>query len=123
MELPAEAVAGMVDYMESSQKLLQKIASEREAVRNNVPEVVDQLIKAGLLDSAARDTAIQTLGDSHIKALESLKVAAETRSAAPPLLGSSVSEKSAAAPADPYNRFTSEADRNFEQALLDGTGF
>jgi hypothetical protein len=125
MEISPETASGLVDYMEGTQQLLQKVAAERDAARQSAPEVVDALIKAGMLEESARGTAIELLGNDHLKALESLKTAAAIQPPeAPPSMGAGSPEglgKSASdqGSSDPYRRFNSEADRQFEDAILD----
>jgi len=89
-----QALQASVAYAEKAQPLIEKAAQDEAAAAKLVPEVVDNLIKAGYLVAEQREKAATSL-TSHVKALEALnKLAAVTQTAkaaaAPPSLGAPV---------------------------------
>ena len=113
MEVRAEAMQDMVDYIEETQPTIKKLAETEDAVRSMAPRVVDTLIEKGALDASQRDRAIVSIQDP-VRALESLEKLANAFGArkavetAPPSLGTPehTTEKAA-------GEYTSDADDAF----------
>lgn len=76
MEVPVSLLQDMVAYVEKSNEILEKAASQETEVSQRAPAVVDSLIKAGLLNADQRNSALQRIQDP-LKALESLRKTAE----------------------------------------------
>ena len=114
MNVPAELLAKVAQFIELVGALNTKQAGDRSAIRERVPAVVDRLIKAGMIEETARDQAIAQFSDSHLSVLENLGKAAEVHAEAPPSMGAPhVSKQAAAMSSDPYARHTSPADEAF----------
>ena len=114
MNVPAELLAKVAQFIELVGTLNTKQASDRSAVRERAPNVVDRLIKAGMIEETARDQAISQFSSSHLSVLENLGKAAEVQAEAPPSMGSPhVNKQASALSGDPYARHTSPADDRF----------
>ena len=88
----------MVTYVEGSQKLIQKHASEQAELMQKAPAMVDVLIKQGFLHENERLAAIEAC-KSPVKLVDTVVKMAELetqRSAPPPAMGGTNSVKDAA---------------------------
>lgn len=76
MDIPNELAQQVVEFVKQSGELLEKKAAEESKVAEKAPDVIDALIKAGMLDSSKRADAIAKASDP-IRTLESLQKTAE----------------------------------------------
>jgi len=81
-----ELLKNMVDYIEKTGSLLNEVAMQKQAAAQQIPDVVDALIKRGFLERKDRERAVVALRDP-VKALASLKKTAESFHKEPPTLG------------------------------------
>lgn len=116
MEVPTEVLQDVVAFVEKTNEVLEKAASQEAQMAQMAPAVVDELVKAGLLDEAQRDKAIITVQDP-LKAMESLRktAAAMAKQPAPASMGRGEEIKTASAQARSNEPYQSEADRIFLQ--------
>ena len=113
-----QALQASVAYAEKAQPLIEKAAQEEAAAAKLVPEVVDNLVKAGYLVAGQREKAAASL-QSHVKALEALNklaTASQTSKAAsePPTLGAGVPP---AAPASADGKTVKESEQIWQRAF------
>lgn len=76
IQVPVSLLQNFVGFVEKSSALLERASEERALSKQAAPEVVDQLVKQGLLDESQRTVAQTALSGSHLKTLETLKKAA-----------------------------------------------
>ena len=84
----------MASFIKLSSELVTKQASLQQSVNSKIPEVVDTLIRQGLIEPIQKEAAIAALADP-VKALETLKSAARRVLVSP--VGAAV-QKEASAP-------------------------
>ncbi len=77
-EVAAEVLQDMVNHVEKTNEVIEKVASLEAAVEQRAPTVVDKLVKAGFLNESQRASAAVALQDP-IKALDSLEKLADHR--------------------------------------------
>lgn len=104
IQVPVSLLQNFVGYVSKSASLLERAGQERSQAKQAAPEVVDQLVKQGLLDESQRTVAAASLGSNHVKVLEALR---KTASFAQP--------KAMGAPAAPETTLTVKeaADQKF----------
>lgn len=73
IQVPVSLLQNFVGFVEKSGALMEQARQERTMAKRAAPEVVDQLVKQGLLDESQRVVAQTSLGTSHTKALEALR--------------------------------------------------
>jgi hypothetical protein len=76
VKVPVSVLQDMVAYVEKSNSILEKAASTDAELAKRAPGIVDELIKAGMLDADKRDVAIENVRDP-LKTAESLRKTAE----------------------------------------------
>lgn len=125
-EVPAEVLQDMAAYVEKTDAILEKAASIDTEVANRAPAVVDALIKAGMLEEAKRQIAIDNIRDP-LKTLESLRKSAEfvrTKAAAAPekpvTMGSGANDMNKSAGSSEAGR---GAMKESDQVFMRGFGF
>lgn len=108
IQVPVSLLQSFVGYVSKSASLLERAGQERQQAKQAAPEVVDQLVKQGLLDESQRTAAQAALGSNHVKVLEALR---KTASFAQP--------RSMGTPAAPKTELTAKeaADQRFLQAI------
>jgi hypothetical protein len=73
IQVPVSLLQNFVGFVEKSGALLERAGQERKQAKQAAPDVVDQLVKQGLLDESQRTVAASSLGSSHVKVLEALR--------------------------------------------------
>jgi len=73
IQVPVSLLQNFVGYVSKSASLLERAGQERAQAKQAAPEVVDQLVKQGLLDESQRTVAQASLGSNHVKVLEALR--------------------------------------------------
>jgi hypothetical protein len=73
IQVPVSLLQNFVGYISKSAALLELAGQERQQAKQAAPEVVDQLVKQGLLDESQRTVAQTSLGSNHVKVLEALR--------------------------------------------------
>jgi hypothetical protein len=120
MEISADKLNKMVDYIEQTQPVLEKAAAVEAEVAKMVPQVVDELIEKGALAVNERDRAILNL-QNPVKALKSLSVLAgsmgEKNASAPPKLGGPAGQSKEASDNNGNTKPMKESDRVFYERL------
>lgn len=119
MNISAETLQNMVDYVEQTSGLISKQAEVSQQLAGKAPAVVDKLIKSGFLKENQRATA-EVAAQDPLKLLESLSRLASTNEKAagesPESLGSAdASPQDKKASAELPTRGT--ADRKFLEAF------
>lgn len=121
-EVATEVLQDMVNHVEKTNEVIEKVASLEAAISQRAPIVADKLVKAGYLNESQRESAAASLQDP-LKALESLEKIAEGRIAAakdapPPTMGGGEAPRNAGTVKSASNRDGgSDADRVFLQRL------
>ena len=72
IQVPVSLLQNFVGYVSKSAALLEQAGQERQQAKSAAPEVVDQLVKQGLLDESQRTVAQTSLGSNHVKVLQAL---------------------------------------------------
>jgi hypothetical protein len=86
MEVPEQVLQDMLTYVEKSSALLEETGRVQVEMHRRAPALADSLVKAGLLDSNAREAAIQKLQEP-ISVMESLQKTAEFINQSVPRMG------------------------------------
>lgn len=73
IQVPVSLLQNFVGFVSKSAALMEQASEERKMAKKAAPEVVDQLVKQGLLDESQRTVAQTSLGTSHTKVLEALR--------------------------------------------------
>jgi len=108
--VPASLLQRFVGFIEKSGALLERVQREGDQAKEAAPHAAETLVKQGLIDESQKAAAVESLGSSHAKALETLRRTATH--VAPPSMGSGV-EKSASHESTPIG----EADAQFNRAM------
>lgn len=121
-EVATEVLQGMVDHVEKTNEVIEKVASLEAAIEQRAPIVADKLVKAGYLNESQRAAAAVSLQDP-LKALDSLEKIAEGRIASnkdapPPSMGGGDNPRNAGNVKTANSRGgESSADRQFLERL------
>ncbi len=75
-QVPEKLIRDVVTFVEKTSELLEKKATEEHAVAEKAPQVIDALIKAGMINPAQREDAIAK-AQNPVRALDSLQKTAE----------------------------------------------
>lgn len=97
----------IVDFVEAAQVKLEKVATMESAVKVKAQEVVDALVKAGMLSPHLKEAKTQSLSSNPVEILETLKKAASLIPA--PTLGGGADKSVGTEPT---------ADQVFERRLM-----
>jgi len=108
--VPASLLQRFVGFIEKSGALLEKVQQDGEQAKQAAPNAAETLVKQGLIDESQKSAAIESLGGSHAKALETLRRTATH--VAPTSMGTG-EEKSASHTSTPLG----EADARFNKAM------
>ena len=113
VQVPAALLQRFVSHIEKTGALLEQVEKDGEQAKSAAPETVELLIKQGLVDESHKTSAVEALGGSHAKAIETLRRTA-----------THVGASSMGAPADSMAKSASaeggglsDADRRFNSAM------
>ena len=109
VQVPATMLQRFVSFIEKSGALLESVQREGEQAKEAAPAAAEMLVKQGLLDESQKAAAVEALGGSHAKAVETLRRTASH--VAMPSMGSG--EEKQASVTTPL----SEADARFVKAM------
>lgn len=98
-EVAAKVLQEMVDHVEKTAEVIEKVANLEAEIEKRAPGVADKLVKAGYLNESQRESATVALQDP-LKALDSLEKIADHRITAnqetpPPSMGGGSMPRSA----------------------------
>lgn len=110
VKVPATLLQRFVGFIEKSSAILERVQRESEAAKQAAPAAAETLVKQGLIDESQKSAAVEALGGSHAKAIETLK---RTATHVVPASMGSGEEKSASADSTPIG----EAHARFNRAM------